>query len=52
MNRHAAPLGTPCWVDLRTSDIEGSRQSASRYRRFSGAVSSPWGRAAGGGARA
>ena len=24
-NRHAAPLGAPCWVDLWTSDIEGSR---------------------------
>jgi predicted enzyme related to lactoylglutathione lyase len=25
-NRHAAPLGAPCWVDLWTSDIQGSRQ--------------------------
>lgn len=24
-NRHAAPLGAPCWVDLWTSDVEGSR---------------------------
>ena len=24
--RHAAPLGAPCWVDLWTSDIEGSRE--------------------------
>ena len=25
-NRHAAPLGAPCWVDLWTSDTQGSRQ--------------------------
>jgi len=25
-NRHAAPLGAPCWVDLWTSDVQGSRQ--------------------------
>jgi len=25
-NRPAAPRGAPCWVDLWTSDIEGSRQ--------------------------
>jgi len=24
-NRPAAPLGAPCWVDLWTSDVEGSR---------------------------
>lgn len=25
-NRPAAPLGAPCWVDLWTSDIQGSRR--------------------------
>ena len=25
-NRPVAPRGAPCWVDLWTSDIEGSRQ--------------------------